>query len=453
MKSCDLLIFSDVPDVWLAPLTSSAQLQDWGASQGASCFKVDLFRQLDSAELAGCVSAKKPRLVVVDVHWELAQPALWTDPVFRARLEVVRAIAPDAALVVCLPGGRPCPYAQGHWLDLVDLVCLSGIACTGPVLSFLATGSLGHRDLYYTEAESSVTKLAVSLAPGQRCVTMGLEPWVCDMRCQACRLEPGCTRASLPWRAVGAPQVKVAELEACAHRLAAQGGGHINLVDQNIFSPGKLPVLEALHAAHPSVAWVLWANGGAMPVFAPERLSRAGVAGLQLFLPTMATDTLKQVAQTRAAMPDGFLELVAGFGAPTDTADSLAAWGSWAGEAFLSGLLDNFIAAPQSFPLATRVGVSGAYRFPFPGRTSAGGQPYWETEGFDSDALARCCELETARFRDGYGGKHVATLSRAQVLINEGVSLADLHQRREIDLDKLAQTRRDRYARLAQGVA
>lgn len=453
MTACDLLIFSDVPDVWSTPLNSSIQLQSWGASKGASCIRVDLFRQLSHSELAASVQAHQPRLVLVDVHWELA-PAVWRDPAFQASIATLRHSAHGVPLVVCLPWGQPCPAAGCGWLGHVDLICLSGVACAGPLRTFLATGSLGQSNLYYTEADSSITAQGAPVQLGQHSATVELEPWACDMRCGACSQEPGCTRSSLPWRAAGAPTHRAGELASCVQRMAAQGGGHIVLLDQNIFFPGKLALLEQLHTAHPSVTWVLSANGVAMPSLAPGDLARAGVAGVQLFLPEMAAASLGRVAQVRAAMSDGFLELIAGFGGPQDTPAAIAGWGQWAREAYAAGVLDNYIAAPQSIPLSSAVGVSGVYRFPFPGRTSGAAQPYWETDELDSDTLAACCQADTETFRSMSPMlRQLPTMSRAVALRSEGVGLHDLHWRVPVDLAALAQTRRARYAARAKGVA
>lgn len=240
----------------------------------------------------------------------------------------------------------------------------------------------------------------------------------------------------------------VAALSASAERLAARGG-YISVVDQNIAQPEKLALLRALHEDYPAVGWVLTLNSLALPSFGPGSLQAMGVAGVQLFAPEVTAQLPAQLRMLRTALGDGFLELIAAFGGVEDSIATVSSFTEWVCEPAQLDLLDNYQAVPQLLPLASRLGCSGAYRFPYPGRETAPAQPYWETDALDSDTLQAVCLAGTQKFREQAPVMaELQTLSRAMMLRNHAVALPQLRRRANLNLSQLRDTIR---AKLVSG--
>lgn len=437
MSTCDILIFSDVPDIWSTPLKSTLQLESWGASNGVSCVSVGIFRQLSPAQVVASVQRFDPRVVLIDVHWELAVGNLAADPAIHARIAALRASSPKRPLVVCVPWGQPFANEELAWPSLVDQISLSGVDIADPLLGFLVPGEWPTEGRYYAAATPTVTRYEPLDRADVACLVVELEPWVCSMHCAACVQAPGCTRTQLPWRAVGAPMHSVAALSASAERLAARGG-YISVVDQNMAQPEKLALLRALHEEYPAVGWVITLNSLALPSLGPGSLQAMGVAGVQLFAPEITSQLPSQLRMLRAALGDGFLELIAAFGGVADSAATVSTFTEWVCDPAQLDLLDNYQAIPQLLPLASRLGCSGAYRFPYPGRETAPGQPYWETDALDSDTLQAVCHASTQKFQEHAPlMAELQTLSRAMRLRNHGIALPELRRRSDFDLVKL----------------
>lgn len=448
MSTCDILIFSDVPDIWTTPLKSTLQLESWGAANGLSCISVGIFRQLSPAQVASSVQRCNPRLVLIDVHWELAVGNLAADPAFHARIAALRASSPSLPLVVCVPWGQPFATEEPGWPSMVDQISLSGVDIADLLLGFLTLGEWSSEGPYYAAATPTVTRHSPLNSAGLACLAVELEPWVCSMHCAACVQEPGCTRAQLPWRAVGATTHSVAALSASAERLAARGG-YISVVDQNIAQPEKLAILRALHEDYPAVGWVLTFNNLALPALAPGILHAIGVAGVQLFAPEVTSQLPAQLCMLRAALGDGFLELIAAFGSVEHSVATVSTFTEWACDPAQIDLLDNYQAVPQLVPLASRLGGSGAYRFPYPGRETTPGQPYWETDALDSDTLHTVCQASTQKFREHAPVMaELQTLSRAMMLRNHAIALPQLRRRADLNLSQL---RNAIHAKLVSG--
>lgn len=438
MTPCDMLVFSDAPDGVSAPMESSMKLVSWGASKEASCQLVSLFSLLPESTVAACAQAYRPRIVVIDVPWEVTRQQLALSAAFSARLRIVRQAAPQAVIVVAVPWGKP--FAQTPpWFSDVDLISLSGVDCADPLSAILAGGQ-PPADQYYAADNANISQIQVPLGAGYQCVSFELEPWACCMMCSTCRVEPGCTRLQLPWRAVGVMPARQAALAALVAELAECGGGYISIDDQNIAQPEKLAILRALHAQYPTVTWVLAMNNLSLPEFSAGQLLSAGVAGLHVFAPQWRA-VQPQLYNLRAALVDGFLELVVPFGAPDDSRQAMSDFTAWVCDTAQAGLVDNYQAMPRAVPHASRAGASGDYRFPYPGRCSAPGQPYWETDMWDSDNLLQSCDEATQQFRRAHPAMaRLRYLHRALLLRNYGITLKQLRrQAPSLNLEGIAE--------------
>lgn len=455
MQLQQVVIFDDAEQLMLTPNIGLHRVANWVRDHGHTVRLYDMFRGLPGDTLAKLVSPA-PDLVVV--HTTPSADSLGSTSLkagyFSAllpQLAVLRkTVGPQTKIVLAGPlayalSAIPVAEVLAH----ADAIFVSG----SDLYNFLASIFSGKVDLRGNQRVwgSDVMPDGHQFPAESAICSANQFPWraryfpvqkrFCDGICSKCSFREDCPVDRLPqWPVIEAQQAQL--LQQQLERELAQGGRLLVLDDQvTYFTPDKLKLLGSIAKDTPA-QWVLDINLNAVinhPGFLPA-LKELPVVGAILRLPAFTQEALtaigtpgdyfKLLAAVRAAIgPEALVEVSCYFGFPFEGPATMQDAEAWSLEAFDSQLLDIFSACPAYLDLSAPLAWSGHYRFPFPGRRSAFGLPYWETDLLNSDHNADLCQ----ELNDRWAVKlpflrEYPSVDLLAGVVNASISLAEVRQ-------------------------